>query len=263
LTPASTPPPWYPLRAGITAFRCLAIFIAALFSLGARCGAPFQTDDPSVVPPGRIEFLPFYQGALAADARTGVLPGLEMHFGVFEGVELDVTTPLAFNMPSGQGTQRGYGDTTIGLKYRLIPMSGGWPLVSLVPKVTVPTGSASRGLGNGASQVDLAVAAQVSRAGFQTYANVAYWINNGSDNRNYWFFGAQEQYALSPAWIVGAEIFHTTAQTLDGSPSTGFNVGGYYVIDPNNQVLFSAGLGLQNAGQTNRVSVYVGYQVGF
>ena len=252
-----------PRRAGITAFRCLAVSVAALFSLGARRGAPFQTDDPSVDPPGRIALLPFYQSTLAADARTGALPGLEMHFGVLEGVELDVTTPLAFNTPSGQGTQRGYGDTSIGLKYRLIPRSDGWPLVSLVPKVTVPTGNASRGLGNGASQVDLAVAAQVSRDGFQTYANIAYWINNGSDNRNYWFLGMQAQYALSPAWIVGAEIFHNTAQTLDEPPRTGFNIGGYYVIDPNNQVLFSAGRGLQNAGQTNRVSVYVGYQIGF
>jgi hypothetical protein len=64
-----------------------------------------------------------------------------------------------------------------------------------VPKVTVPAGSASRGLGNGASQVDLAVAAQVTRDSLQTYANIAYWINNGSDNRNYWFVGAQAQYA--------------------------------------------------------------------
>jgi len=252
-----------PRRAGITAFQWLAAFVPALFSVGARCGAPFQTDDPAVVPPGRIELLPFYQGTLAADARTGALPGLDLHFGLLDGVELDVTTPLAFNSPAGQGTQRGYGDTSIGLKYRLIPESDVRPLVSLVPKVTVPTGNASRGLGNGASQVALAVAAQVSRDSFQTYANIAYCINNGSANRNYWFLGVQAQYVLSLAWIVGAEIFYTTAQTLDGPPRTGFNIGGYYVIDPNNQVLFSAGRGLQNAAQTNRVSAYIGYQIGF
>jgi hypothetical protein len=252
-----------PRRAGVDAFRCLAVFVATLFPVGARCGPPFQTDDPSVAQPGRIELLPFYQGTLAADARTGTAPGLEMHFGMVEGVELDVTTPLAFNTPSTRGTQRAYGDTSIGLKYLLIPESGTWPLMSLVPKITVPTGDASRGLGNGASQVDLAVAAQVSRGGFQTYANIGYWINKGSNNRNYWFLGVQAQYAVSPAWIVGAEFFYTTEQTLDKSPRTGFNIGGYYVIDPNNQVLFSAGRGLQNAGQTNRVSVYLGYQIGF
>lgn len=252
-----------PGRAGLTVLRCLAVFVAALVSLGARCGAPFLTDDPGVIALGRVELLPFYQGTLAADARSGTLPGLEMHFGVFQGVELDVMTPLAFNTPSGYGTQRGYGDTAFGLKYRLVPESDGWPLVSLVPRVYVPTGNVSRGLGNGASQVDVAVAAQISRGGFLTYANIAYWINNGADNRNFWFFGAQAQYALSPAWIVGAEIFHIGAQTLYGPPSTGFNVGGYYVIDPSNQILVSAGRGVQNVGQTNRVSTYVGYQVGF
>jgi hypothetical protein len=252
-----------PGRAGVNALRCLTVFVSTLFPVAARCGAPFQTDDPGVAASGRIELLSFYQSTLAAEARTGALPGLEMHFGMIEGVELDVTTPVAFNTPSTRGTQRAFGDTSIGLKYRLIPESDKWPLISLVPKITVPTGNASRGLGNGASQLDLAVAAQVSRGGFQTYANIGYWANNGSNNRNYWFLGVQAQYALSPAWIVGAEIFHTTAQTLDESPRTGFNIGGYYVVDPNNQVLFSAGRGLQNARQTNRVSVYVGYQIGF
>jgi hypothetical protein len=38
---------------------------------------------------------------------------------------------------------------------------------------------------------------------------------------------------------------------------------GYYNLDEHNHVLFSAGKGLQNAAQTNRVSTYVGYQYTF
>jgi hypothetical protein len=235
-----------------------------LLSVDARCGAPFETDDPGVVAPGRIELLGFYQSTRAADGRTGALPGLEMHFGMVDGVELDVTAPLAFNTPSThRATQRGYGDTGIGLKYRLIQESDRGPLLSLVPKVSVPSGNSSRGLGNGGSQVDLAVAGQVNRGDFQTNANVAYYINNGSDNRNYWLLGVQAQYAVSLTWTVGAEIFHTGAQTLNEPPRTGFNIGGYYVIDTNNQFLLSAGRGLQNAGRTNRISMYAGYQLGF
>ena len=36
--------------------------------------------------------------------------------------------------------------------------------------------------------------------------------------------------------------------------------GGFYNFDQHNHLLFSAGKGLQNAAETNRVSTYIGYQ---
>ena len=233
------------------------------FPINARCGAPFETDDPGTVAPAHAEALLFYQNTLGAAGRTGVSPGLESHFGVLEGIEVDVTTPLAFSTATGASSQWGYGDTTLGLKWRLVKGSEDSPLVSLVPRFTIPTGNSDKGLGNGGSQVFLALAAQKSAGGFQTYGNAGYWINNGPDNRNYWFVGGQTQYRFSDHWIIGAEIFHTTSQTQGQPASTGFNVGGYYVFDPHRQLLFSAGRGLQNAAETNRVSVYLGFQMSF
>ena len=234
-----------------------------LLPLSGHCGPPFQTDDPNVVELGHVEFLAFYQSTLAATARSGTLLGLESHFGIHEATELDLVTPLAFDTPSGSDTARGYGDTTLGIKYQLIGESETTPMVSLVPKVTIPSGNSSRGLGNGGSQVLLAAAAQWHSGRFQTYANAGYWINNGTANRNYWFVGWQAQYAFSDAWLLGAEVFHTTPQLQGQPPSTGFNVGGYWVFDPHNQLLFSAGRGIQNAAATNRVSTYLGYQLSF
>jgi hypothetical protein len=235
----------------------------ACLPLDGHCGAPFETDDPSTVAKGHVELLAFYQSTLQASGRTGTFLGLESHFGAFDGVEFDIITPLAFNIPAGQNIQHGYGDTTFGLKYQLLEESDELPLVSLVPKIVLPTGNSSRGLGNGGSQAFLALAALKTLGSLQTYANAGYWINNGTDNRNYWFVGAQGQYQLSDAWILGAEIFHNTVQSSGQSPSTGFNVGGYYVLGPYGQVLFSAGHGLQNANQTNRVSTYLGFQLSF
>ena len=234
-----------------------------LLPVGGYCGAPFQTDDPAVLAFGHVELLAFYQGTLSATGRGGTLPGLESHFGIHEKTELDLVTPLAFETPSGSGTAHGYGDTLLGLKYRLVDESATSPLVSLVPKVTIPTGNSSRGLGNGGSQVFLAAAAQWHSDRFQTYANAGYWINNGTGNRDYWFVGWQAQYAFSATWLLGAEVFHTTSQFQGQPPSTGFNLGGYCVFDPHNQLLFSAGRGLQNAAATNRASTYLGYQLSF
>jgi len=248
----------------LRAYRSLGVLSAfALFPINGQSGAPFQTDDPNVLDVGHVELLAFYQSTLTSSGRGGSLPGFESHFGIYENAEFDVTSPIAFNTPSGSRTERGYGDTLLGIKYRLVKASETLPLVSLVPKVILPTGNSGRGLGNGGSQVSLAVSAERHLGNFQTYGNAAYWINNGSGNRDYWFLGWEVQYLFSDRWVIGAEIFHTTPPAVDQPASTGFNVGGYCIFDKHNQLLFSAGRGLQNATATNRVSAYLGYQLSF
>ena len=238
------------------AAACLLAPLLA-FPIDGRCGPPFATDDPGTVARGHVELLLFYQSTLGAAGRAGASPGLETHFGVFDGVELDVVPELAFSTPAGASTQRGYGDTTLGLKWRLVEESENFPLVALVPKYTIATGDSDKGLGNGGSQVFLALSAQKRAGSFLTYGNAGYWINNGPGNRNYWFVGGVAQYQFSDRWIFGAEVFYTSPPTQAQPVSIGFNVGGYYVVDPHAQLLFSAGRGLKNAAETNRVSVYL------
>lgn len=240
-----------------------ALLLSILCPLGAQGGAPFQTDDPAVLAAGRMDLLAFYQGTLAAAARTGSAPGIEWHWGMTDSAELDVASSLAFSTTSDAGTRRGYGDTTIGLKYRLVPETRAVPMVSLVPKFTFATGNADRGLGNGGTRLLLGVAAQKSAGSFQTYGNVAYSVNEGPNNRNYWFVGWEAQRQLSAHWILGAEVFSATAQGADQHATTGFNVGGYYLFGRHNQALFSLGRGVANVHDTNRVSAYLGYQASF
>jgi hypothetical protein len=232
----------------------------ALFPLSGQCGAPFETEDPNTAAAGQVELLFFYASTLQAASRSGSAPGLEAHLGALDGLEVDLVAALAFDRPSGGPPRWGYGDTTLALKYRLLAESEATPLISLVPKLTIATGNGDRNLGNGGSQLFLAASALKTYGAFQTYGNAGYWINNGTDNRNYWFLGWQAQYQFSDAWTLGAEVFHTTPQTRGQGATTGFNVGGYYVLDKRSQLLFSAGRGLQNAAETNRVSVYAGLQ---
>jgi hypothetical protein len=245
-------------------WRCVVAFAIALPSGAAQCGAPFQTDDPGVVAAGQVELLVFDQATLAGSTRTGSAPGVEWHWGIQDGTELDVTSALAFSASPDAGTRRGYGDTTIGLKLRLVSESASTPLVSIVPKITLATGSAGRGLGNGGGRLLLGVAMQKkSGAGFVTYANAAYTINNGRDNRDFWFVGWVVQRQLSPQWVAGAEVFATTAPATGQRGGTGVNVGAYYLFDRNDQLLFSLGRGVANVDETNRVSSYIGYQRSF
>jgi hypothetical protein len=239
-----------------------AALACALVSTLARGGAPFQTDDPGIVTPGRAEILVFHQSTLAGDARSGTRAGLEVHVGVVERLEIDVTAPLAFVRSPTSGSHSAYGDTTLGVKYRLLDESDGVPAVSAVPKLVVATGSAARG-GAGGDQVLLALSAQKSIAGVPSYATAGYWINRAPGGRNFATLGWQVQRALSERWTLGAEAFLLTAQADGQATSVGFNVGGYYTLDERSQLLFSAGRGLRNVEQSNRASVYLGYLASF
>ena len=239
--------------------------LAMLFGVTSAtwAGPPFRTDDPEAVEYQHAELYLFYQQTLAAEGRTGVLPAFEFNYGVYENVQLHLVAPAAFSTPSGLGATRGYGDTELGVKWQLNEESETMPMVGIFPLVELPTGNSDKGLGNGHTQVFIPVWLQKKWGDFQTYGGGGYWINNGADNRNYWFVGWQAQYQVSEHVTLGAEIFHTTGQVADQGASTGFNVGGFYNFDEHNHLLFSAGKGVQNAAETNRVSSYAGYQYTF
>lgn len=233
----------------------------AFTALAAYAGPPFRTDDPEAVEHEHAEFYVFSQQTLAADGRSGVLPAFEFNYGIYEKVQFHLVAPYAFNTPSGgQKTTTGYGDTELGIKWQFNEETETIPIVGIFPLVEIPTGNHDKGLGNGATQVFIPLWLQKRWDAFQTYGGGGYWVNNGFGNRNYWFTGWQAQYDFSEHLTLGAEIFHTTGQVVGQGSSTGFNVGGYYNFDEHNHLLFSAGKGLQNAAQTNRVSTYVGYQ---
>lgn len=233
--------------------------LIAMMPEGAFAGAPFQTDDPAVIDVAHTDVLVFNQQTLATTGRSGTLAAAEVHYGLIPNLEGDMGVPYAFNYPTGASAQRGYGDTTLGIKYRLIQESDSTPQVSFVPKLNLSAGNARRGLGNGGNQIFIALSLQKSHDKFQMNGNGGYWINHGPDNRSYWFLGWQAQYAFTSHWQLGIEIFHTSPQVVAQGSSTGFNVGGYYLFDPKNQILFSIGRGLQNV-EANRVSTYLGYQ---
>jgi len=235
-----------------------ACLLTAMLGMdSARCGAPFQTDDPNIVPLRHAEVLPYYQSTLTHFGRVGALFGVELHYGALERTEVDVALPWVFNTPAGGTTARGYGDTVVGVKYALHPEADGF-LLSAVPRISFPTGNASRALGNGGSAIFLALSAQKIIDSFTSYGTAGYWINNGEDNRNYGFVGWEAQYKFSDRWTLGGEIFYNGPPGSGQRSSVGFNVGGFFAVEPKIQILFSMGRGVVNAAERNRVSTYLG-----
>jgi hypothetical protein len=91
---------------------------------------------------------------------------------------------------------------------------------------------------------------------------VGYWINQGGvGDKNFWFSGVLLQRQVTDKLSLGGEIFHQSADTVEGHDSTGFNFGAIYDFNAHDHFVFSAGRGLQNADTTNAFSWYAGFLV--
>src|SRR5262249_23009996 len=117
----------------------------------ANAGPPYRTDDPEPTPLGHYEFYTFSTGMVVRDGTSGSLPGFELNYGLIPNGQLTIDALVAFDSPSDDSTQFGYGDTPISFKYRFIQEDKeGWrPQVAVFPLVQLPTGDHSRGLGAG------------------------------------------------------------------------------------------------------------------
>jgi hypothetical protein len=96
-----------------------------MFPLSGHCGAPFETEDPNTIAAGQVELLFFYASTLQAAGRSGSAPGLEVHLGALDGLEVDLVADLAFDRPGG-------GPTRWGTAIRRSASNIGW-LRSLTP----------------------------------------------------------------------------------------------------------------------------------
>ena len=245
--------------------RVLSIIfcLIALAPVTATAGPPFRTDDPEPVEYGHYEFYTFFTGTSVNAGTSGFGPAWEFNYGLIPDGQFHIVAPVAFDSPAGGPTQFGVGDTELGFKYRFIQEEGWRPMVGVFPFLELPTGDETLGLGAGHYRGYLPVWFQKSSGDWTTYGGGGYWINhgNGTLDKDYWYMGWLLQRKVTDKLVIGAEIFHQTADTIGGKDSTGFNVGAIYDFDDHHHLLASAGAGLQNASTTNVFSWYLGYQI--
>jgi hypothetical protein len=223
-------------------------------------GPPFATDDPEPVEFRHWEVYLGSQYAHGPDGAAGTCPHLEVNYGFAPELQLHLIAPIAFDATSGTSRRYGFGDTELGVKYRLVQESGSRPQIGIFPLVELPTGDQARGLGGGHTQVFLPVWLQRNVGSWTTYGGAGYWINPGAGNRNWWFAGWLIQRRVRPDLTIGAELFHETAQTIGGDSATKMNVGVIWDLDDNRHILVSVGPTIQ--GPTG-YQAYLAFQLTF
>ena len=217
--------------------RRLIFGVAALgsFSIAAQAGPPYRTDDPEPVDYQHWEIYGFSAATGVKGDTSGILPGVEINYGVVPDMQLHLIAPLAFDSSSRSGTKFGYGDTELGVKYRFVQEDDhGWrPMVGIFPLLELPTGNAQRGLGTGHTHGYLPLWLQKSVGDWTTYGGGGYWINPGGGNKNYWFAGwllqrkitdeltlAARSSTRRPRWSAARAALASTSAAPTTSPIT-------------------------------------------
>lgn len=267
----------------------LGIATALAVAPAAHAAQPFLIDDAEIGNKGDTEIDVLTTATRAASGTTGVVPSVETDYNIDWRLQLHSILPLAYAHMPPRGTQVGVGDIELGIKLRIDgnveekddnrPDDAKPPgpiEVAIAPAVDLPSGDAQRGLGTSRAHVFLPV--WVSKRlgnGWQPFGGGGYWINPGTGNRNWWFFGAGVQ-KTTGALMLGGEVFHSTPATVGAKPATGFDIGLNYTLDygldgdhelddakNHHHLLLSVGRGARNASTTDRYSVILGYQATF
>lgn len=233
--------------------------IALMASVSAWAGPPFVTDDPEPVERFHTEVNVATQATRSGSGQVGTL-GAEANYGCAAETQCHIALPGAFAGSLGPRMRAGIGDAELGVKYRFLNHEESGTMAAIYPTLFLPTGNASRGLGNGRAQLLLPLWLQESVGGWTWDAGVAYLANRAAGARGSWYTGVLAQHPLGERLKVGAEVFHRTPAAQDAPATSGFNVGAVVKLTDDRNLLVSIGRGLQAVDADQR-SFYLAYQL--
>jgi len=229
-------------------------YSTALATGPAWAGPPFLTDDPQPVELGHWEFYAASQWSAARHAADGTAPHFEVNYGALPELQLHAIVPASLALTSGEPARYGLGDIEVGAKFRFIDEGERRPQVGTFPLVLLPTGSATRGLGSGKTQVFLPIWVQKSFERWTTYGGGGLRLAAGERDG---VVGWLVQRELAKGLTLGTEAF-LTVPLSGGVRELQINIGLVVDFSDRHHLLLSAGPAF---GGEDRAQTYVAYQL--
>jgi hypothetical protein len=226
----------------------------------AWAGPPYVTDDPEPVEYQHMEVYVASQTATSKGLANGTAPHFDINYGIVPDIHLHLNLPLAFSAQDGEATHYGIGDIEIGSKMRFLHETKWLPELAFYPAMDFPTGNATENLGTGSTRAFFPIWAEKTWGKWSATAGGGYWINPGTDQKNWALGGLQGQRKMTEALALGAEIYHTTAQQPGDQGQTAVNVGLIYDFSEIHHWLLSGGTAIQ--GEPG-FQTYLAYQATF
>jgi hypothetical protein len=238
--------------------RVILLLASIAITTAAQAGPPFVTDDPETPPLHGWEInVPII---LEHESGEQVLqtPLFDINYGYRRNVQLKVEFALLNVHVDGGQTERGLGDTSVGVKWRFLEEGRLLPQMAVYPQVTLPTGDDQRGLGEGNPSYRLPLVLQKGLGPWTVFGTVGAVLQSRPGSRDFWFHGLTVLREVSPSLELGVEEYGNSPTDRDERTSMGFNLGGIWKVADALSVLFSAGRTVRGEQAT---TVYLGMQV--
>lgn len=186
------------------------------------------------------------------------LPALLSTIGVLPDLQLYANFPVNLAVPKKGDSQYGCGDVRLGVKLRFLRETESLPTISIYPKVTVPSGNADKGLGNGvwAGRFPLWIQKRFNNWTITTGGGI--FINRAINAKNHPIGGLLIQYQVTQFLMLGNEFFAQGRTSKTFGSTLVSNFGGSYFFNDHSFLAFSAGCSI--AGPRKFVS-FLGYGI--
>jgi len=203
-------------------------------------GPPFDTDDPEPVNFKHWEYYISSINTRQIGIWSGTAPHIELNYGLIQNVQVHLLLPLNYIGSHQHSSAFGYADTEFGIKFRFVQESENSPQIGTFPILEIPTIKNSE-FSSGKTKIYLPIWLQKSWGKLTSYGGAGYWINPGTNNKNWIFSGWEIQYDFSKIITLGGELYYHSANTKESTYETGFNIGGSLNPTEKFHLIFSAG----------------------
>jgi hypothetical protein len=217
-------------------------------------GPPFNTDDPE---PVRFKHWEYYISSInnyQVGVWSGTAPHIELNYGLIPNIQIHLLMPVNYNYAGHHISEFGYADTEFGIKFRFVQETDNSPQIGTFPLLEIPTVKNNE-FSDGKTKIFLPVWIQKSWGKLTSYGGAGYWINPGTNNKNWIFSGWEIQYDFSKNLTLGGELYYHSADTDNTKSETGFNLGGSINPTEKFHFIFSFGHTLINK---NTFTSYIG-----
>jgi hypothetical protein len=205
----------------------------------ALAGPPYLTDDPEPTDYKHFEIYNFTNGTATRADTSG-----------------EATIPAAYSLAPGGPLVGGFGNVELAAKYRFLTQQNFGLDVAVFPRVFLPSGATNVGVQHASYLLPLWM--QKDWGPWSAFGGGGCEINRGGDSQDFCETGLVVTRQIVPNLQVGLEIFHQTADTKGGLPTTSIGAGFHYDVNDTFHILGYLGRGIQNADETDRLNWYAG-----
>ena len=218
------------------------LFLLAALALNslptaARAGTPYNVDDPGTTEVNHTTISLNYFSTQVRGSEVQSAPNLTITYGKTPNLELDLLTGLATARTSGTDRQTGFGDTTLGARWRFVEETHRAPQAGVAYFLKVPTASAARGLGTGKVDHLLYLMSAKSFGKAYVFGQAGCSLLGAAGQKNNAVYGLAVTYQAAEKLILGAQIYGNTAPTEGGPGELAYGFGLTDNFAPNRALL--------------------------